>query len=825
MALQAPQYNGPRMGQMPFVPADADAFGAAEARQDGRLARQGLGASLDVLEAAQEQQRRCDTAAVKDATNQMRMEMLAGAERIMAERGANAQNAPAEMQALLDAVSRKYDPMIAGGNVERQESWARTKDGIYNSYMLQAERKRVTGMMEYEQNARSTANEVRSQEMQAWLGGGMYADGAPGKTVVHERGDALQAIHAGGYVAERIEAGRREIMDGLAASGEYIPPGYAEQRADDWEAQEHIKNSNAMLRNYPRQAVEYFNQPRVREVMGEKAWAAQMKTLQTTLELVDAGEDAEEAFAEAKKASDPKMALEDARLRAYNDPRYQGNSTAQKQYLAVLEANIAHDAERAKIARAQSVVSLTEKMIAADFDFNNLSPEEQMALLLDGDGKDTPHQAFTRLKEFKKEGFGPDWAFYDEMKNPGAAKAWMEADGLRSGGRAVELAKRLGGDKAMIKEIIELSKTDGGDGSGGGGARVSVNFNPGEAFEGMFPKSELPEGDERDFRKNGFIGVWRSLVAHAEEHEFKRPTTRKEQEAIAQQLYRDIDSGAIDVRLPYFKQVEQYLALRGIGGEAAGRIEIGRDAFMETRTVLFEEKRHNRGEDVANLSPAVGSARQNFGVISPRDKRQLPPAIIDAKAAEVLRAYQAGRIGNREYAAADFIVYDRTGTVRIFSPDGEQKGDRIKVALPPDMDAVRAAAEEEELKAIRERTKVEHEINFTGNSRAEAERELLKIKDAAGEAPGLATQRVIARREKRIRDLDKGIRFLRGEDVSDREAVVRKDQERQLKALMMRRDEVQDHIRRGGGRLMDADDKRVLKRLDGEIKALQEEMK
>ena len=536
-------------------------------------------------------------------------------------------------------------------------------------------------------------------------------------------------------------------------------------------------------------------------------------------------------------------------MKVYEDAYANWDEKYAKILVDAYDAHIARKEKADNLAKTEQKAALIGRMLDADFQYEKLSPEEQQALLQDDDA----YKAWTRSEKFRNENqnLKPDFEWWygmqkQEREKPGAIAEWLNGPSVDPDGNMALMIKRLGGDKAMIKEMSELALEGAGGAAAGGktgsGARrfTDADVNPIEFFNGNTLPGSIEPG-EMDFRRNGFAGLFRSML-NDEEGILGRKATRKEQEKIARDLWREIEEGKITASSPYYKQVDQALALRNRAGngDPVGRIDVNVEAMT-----FAEGLRYNRGEAVQNLSPVTGTPRQNFGVIPPDDTRKLPPEIIDTKAAEVLRAYEAGQIGAQDYAPDDFLVFDRAGTIRVFAPDGTQKGGRIREVLSPDMDAVRAAVEAEELKAIQAQAETGQDINQLRNSRAETARKLEEIRQGAGETPSLAMQRVIAQYEGDIRRIDEAIGTLRGENAFGEEAVIREERERQMLILTTRREELtqyQDDLR---GRIQRGKDSELpinrraavkyeadlekaeaeLKDVEEKIKALEGEMK
>lgn len=805
------QYNGQRMRQLPFVPEDPRAASAAY-QQAGQFA-QGLSATGNalILEATA-QQNRINETFVTDAVNKAKLEIMQKEADILSMTGPEAQQIPGMLQELYSSTYGKFGGGLV--NSRMKEMFALRTENAVQGAIQRGTRASIIQMNKHFNDSMSLEAQTDRQELQRALrpdGGGVSSGwittvdapvvttqpegslsvsrASPGtvvpagvpanvNTVAYEQlpdyqatlvnpenGQIVPPINPVAVVQRTIERSNNRIAEMFAGTD----PRVIADRQRDAEAGIHAMAIQELSMYDPRQAKAYMEQESVRAVMPPGMMLEIREKLQYSVEIVDAGEDAQRTFAEI----DPKdpAAMENARMRAYTEPRYKANTNARKQYLAVLEANADRRTAQERVAKIQGIKDLSVKMMDADFDFNNLSPEEQHSLLLDGDGEDTAYQAFTRLKEFRKmaaaEGMGADMSFYEEMRmgearNPGYIAEWLDGQSIRPGGRIVELTEKLGGDKAMIKEFIDLATKSVSSGTAGGGsgraASVSADFNWGTSFEGLWSKSELEEGDERDFRKNGFIAMGNQLIAEMEENVLKRKATFKEKNDIAQQLYRNVEAGLIDVTLPYFKQSEQAAALlnREDGGSTRIEVDVG--------TLPLSERLQNRGEDVVNLSPALGAAAQNFGNIRPDDRRQLPPAVIEEAATEVLRAYAPGEIAEIRYEPDDLIVYDKDGFIQIFSPEGIAKSGYIEERVPPSMEATRSAMETAELERGALENEKRGDRNLLKNQRAEAVRELKRIRRDSGETPGIATQRVLARREKQIQNFDRAVRSLNGEN-------------------------------------------------------------
>ena len=399
-----------------------------------------------------------------------------------------------------------------------------------------------------------------------------------------------------------------------------------------------------------------------------------------------------------------------------DDPTKPQNAKLRETMMNVYDNHISRLKSGRQMQATQAKQELTDKLSAADFNLDAMSPDDQKAILMDPE----LYRSVSRFQKWKTNEANPDyhWIYQMEQMEPDKLKEWLNEP--RSEHDEYSnfdiFLRKTAGKHDLMNRIYSRTK------SGSGGTSESARFNPGGFFEDIYrdlykitgilwdsPENFLDaDANTAKSRRNGFLLFYENALAD-KERELGRKANFAEQRDVAVELARMIRESNIDLDKSFWSQMP---------GDAEQASE--QEVKIDIDAIPFERRRINRGENVVLLSPAIGAPRQEFGDISPDDKRQLPPSIIDLKANRVLRAYASGAIAGQDYAADDLIVYGRRDEIIIFGADGEIKGDPMMKVLPPHKEEeARAREEAEALARGAEVHEAEGELNRLRNRKIE----------------------------------------------------------------------------------------------------------
>ena len=409
-----------------------------------------------------------------------------------------------------------------------------------------------------------------------------------------------------------------------------------------------------------------------------------------------------------------------------DDPSKPENTKLRQTMMNVYDNHLAR-LKTASLSRAmQAKQDLTDRLAAVNFDLNAMSAAEQKAVILDNE----LYQTVTRFQKWKNsEETNPDhfWVYQMEQMEPSELMAWLNEprSDLRPESNFDIFLRKTAGKQELMNKVYSRANAKSSEESFG-----IARFDPTRYLQNVYGEKytsremifwESPENFWNDdtaiakFRLNGWLEMYNHNLAEKEQ-ELKRKANFFEQEAVAHETWRIVKDRDIDLDKSFWLQKDN--KTDATGGQAA-------EKSVDVATLPFEERRFNRGEPVVRLSPEMGVPEGKFGKIRPDDRRLLPPEIIDYKAKDVFRAYQAGKIGDQDYNADDFIIYGSHGDLVIFDgKTGKMKGEPMVKVLP----ANRAAEEQNrmeqaELERIGAKNDAEAVVNILRNRKVELERE------------------------------------------------------------------------------------------------------
>lgn len=714
MAMTAPdlqpRYIGPRMGQLPTVHATDEAFGAADARNMGELAAVGQRAGLSILARAQEEQRRIDQAYVRDAMNQARMEMMERADAIFQKTGRDAENAPDEMAALLDGVKRRaggvscttnscptgggFGGAGGGGNIERQRMMDSAMQALRNDYMLAGKRHQLRERRAYINDTYDAQNIAMAKEVRAIADGrdiitgtaedGGYAaieanaggddaavveigemrEGEPQRVTVtanHLPAEDVQQVtaenasplHIGDAIAVRINKTRENVA--MRYSGRH--PEIIRQKQDEAENILHAAAIEGLMSRSPAAALQYLNEPRVREVIPPEKWEKYRSALKKGM----AGDFVMQAM------NDPEMTEE----------KFINGAWAQSDgdfavYESMLKMSNSVRTAREGIMKAKAVKDKGElwgMFYDGGMKLENMPPD--FIRLYPDMAKEFAGLAETFDKN-RNANIVPQMRRVRELMSmaPADLAKWLDDKSVVNAGTANEkevsnytqLSLITGGEKKLFSDIVERAADTKNEGKAVYGA---ASFDTKKFFKAAFgnmfktkswwsgetpatfdAKSEL---DERRF--NNFDVIFnRRLDAFENGPKVQRKATTKEMNDVATKLTREVRAN------PTMLDNGKFLGLSDVAAADNAPIAIPASALSP------EQKQYATGDGafIAQKNPQTGVTEAFQSV----DKSKW--FADDKTTAENVRvALQSGNIGARQYNAGDQIITNKRGWERI----------------------------------------------------------------------------------------------------------------------------------------------------------------
>lgn len=593
--------------------ANADDFGASNARELSRFGSAVQGLGHEVIRQDQIRRQKHDDAFVRDRINDMHTQWTEASKDIFSKQGADAGNAPELAQQFFDNYRTSNQNQLE--NKRQQEAFGKAWQAFRTQSVNEAIGHRDEQDLIFQQETLDGQNAGISQEARDNFAAANTPDG--------------RAVNAG-----RLQ----QIMANVDQRYSGHPPEVISLKRREAATTFHNGILTAME---PKDALEYLEQDGVKAAFG----AAAVKQLQ-------------EKFKQAKQSNDvAQAAIADVESNQYDSAAlmrrayelYPDDTQAADMYLKLADSYSTRKRNTENAKGVEQTANAWSAFAESNYDIRSLPNE------IRSNNPKLFREMIDYAEWYNKAGGGdkldPDLLFQDGLlrMQPAELTAWLNQPGNYD-----HMMRKMAGNQGEIRRVLEWArKEDAGGGSGGtggagggGGAGQSTKFNASDWFQNnygaMYSKSFLGfttgprpydrKNEEDASRENGFRLRFNRAVAEKESETGKK-TTYQEQEEIAFDLVREVRAGRVNLDSNIYN-----------ASTAAQTIQ---ELPAKVEELTPEQMPFHRGESIVTRQEPGGQP-QRFGKLDPYQTDIAVGGVIDPvyqarnMITDIVTAYDSG---------------------------------------------------------------------------------------------------------------------------------------------------------------------------------------